>query len=198
MLKAKRVKIANHPVVKRLVQFRELICKLDDIFEYVIKPQLELILAEATNDNDDSDDEQIVKSSKLKMLEELKTKVESKMLESESEIDEDRAVKPLFNKSESDDDDDDDDEKEEPLDAQVEVQGKAGKRQITRQIAKNKGLTATKRRELRNPRVKNRNKFTKAVKRRKGAVQPIRSKTELYGGEATGIKTHLKRSVKIK
>lgn len=201
MLKAKRVKIANHPVVKRLVQFRELICKLDDIFEYVIKPQLELILAEAANDNDESDDEQIVKTSKLRMLEELKLKVESKIQESDSEVDEKQVVKPLFNKSESDDDSDENDEnddKEEPIEAQIGIEGKAGKRQITRQIAKNKGLTATKRRELRNPRVKNRNKFTKAVKRRKGAVQPIRSKSELYGGEATGIKTHLKRSVRIK
>lgn len=73
-----------------------------------------------------------------------------------------------------------------------------GKRGITRQIAKNKGLTATKRKELRNPRIKNKMKFKKAVIRRKSTVRPVRSKVELYGGEATGVKTHLRRSIKIK
>lgn len=191
MLKAKRVKITNHPVVKRLVQFRELLSKLDDIFEYVIKPQLEVILAEV---NDDDNEKPTTSATKLKMLEDLKTKVEESMAMDDDESNEPSEIveKPLFNQqsgSESEDEKIEDDE-------EIDVSGT--KRQITRQIAKNKGLTATKRRELRNPRVKNRLKFTKAVKRRKGAVQPIRSRKELYGGEATGIKTHLKRSVKIK
>ena len=187
MLKAKRAKITNHPVVKRLVQFRELINKLDDIFDYVVKPQLEVILAETR-------DEETVKltPSKLKILEDLKSKVEESMLQSENEEEAEapgELEKPLFNQ-----------ESESDSEEQIEEEEKTedGKRKITRQIAKNKGLTASKRRELRNPRVKNRNKFTKAVKRRKGAVQPIRSKTELYSGEATGVKTHLKRSIKIK
>ena len=38
------------------------------------------------------------------------------------------------------------------------------------QIEKNKGLTAKKRKELRNPRVKHRMKFKKAKIRRKGQV----------------------------
>jgi U3 small nucleolar RNA-associated protein 3 len=191
MLKAKRVKIANHPVVKRLVQFRELICKLDDIFEYVIRPQLELILKEGASEE---------KSNKLKILEELKSKVEESIAqqqESESDNEEEQKTinKPLFNQQSDSEEAEEESDQEEK---EVNVNQKDGKRQITRQIAKNKGLTATKRRELRNPRVKNRLKFKKAVKRRKGAVQPIRSKVELYGGEATGIKTHLKRSTKIK
>jgi len=44
------------------------------------------------------------------------------------------------------------------------------KRGITYQIKKNKGLTKFKRKELRNPRVKHRMKFRKAVIRRKGQV----------------------------
>lgn len=189
MLKAKRTKITNHPVVKRLVQFRELVSKLDDIFEYVIKPQLEVILAEM------KDDEKIKpNATKLKMLEDLKSKVEESMeMNDESDDGAEKFEKPLFNQDSGSDSDEEKVENEGD-----EVQPGGTKRQITRQIAKNKGLTATKRRELRNPRVKNRLKFTKAVKRRKGAVQPLRSKAELYGGEATGIKTHLKRSVKIK
>lgn len=45
-----------------------------------------------------------------------------------------------------------------------------GKRAITYQIAKNKGLTPHRKKEQRNPRVKHRNKFRKAKIRRKGAV----------------------------
>ncbi|CAG9808624.1 unnamed protein product [Chironomus riparius] len=189
MLKAKRMKVKNHPIVKRLVQFRQLICQLDDIFEYVVKPQIETLLAEIGN----ADDEE--KSAKLKMLENLKLNVEMDI--EDSSKDTERIVsKPLFHKHDSESDNED--EKGEKIDEGDKVDKKGGKREITRQIAKNKGLTASKRRELRNPRVKNKLKFVKAVKRRKGAVQPIRSKVELYGGEATGIKTHVKRSVKIK
>lgn len=193
MLKAKRVKVKNHPIVKRLVQFRQLISQLDDIFEYVIQPQIEVLLSETREDDDGKS------GKKLIMLENLKSKVETAMQLDDDEEDEAQEIsinKPLFkqngNNSESDDDEEDGNEQMEEIDE------KGRKRQITRQIAKNKGLTATKRRELRNPRVKNKIKFNKAVKRRKGAVQPMRTKVDLYGGEATGIKTHLKRSVKIK
>ena len=189
MLKAKRMKVKNHPIVKRLVQFRQLICQLDDIFEYVVKPQIETLLAEIGN----ADDEE--KSTKLKMLENLKLNAEMDI--EDTSKDTVRIVnKPLFRKHDSESDNED--EKGAEMDKDDKVDKKGGKREITRQIAKNKGLTASKRRELRNPRVKNKLKFVKAVKRRKGAVQPIRSKIELYGGEATGIKTHVKRSVKIK
>lgn len=186
MLKAKKIKVKNHPIVKRLVQFSQLLTQLDDIFEYVIKPQIETILAEMNSE--DTED-----SSKLKMLENLKMTVE-KERDSEEEID-NTVNKPLFQQNGSESDDD---VKEPNTEMKEILDEKSAKRQITRQIAKNKGLTATKRRELRNPRVKNKLKFKKAVTRRKGAVQPIRSKVPLYGGEVTGIKTHVKRSVKIK
>jgi U3 small nucleolar RNA-associated protein 3 len=45
------------------------------------------------------------------------------------------------------------------------------KRAITYQIKKNRGLTPHKKKELRNPRVKHRMKFRKAVIRRKGQVR---------------------------
>lgn len=44
------------------------------------------------------------------------------------------------------------------------------KRRITYQISKNKGLTPHRKKELRNPRVKNRMKYRKAKIRRKGQV----------------------------
>jgi len=53
------------------------------------------------------------------------------------------------------------------------------KRGITYQIAKNKGLTPRRKKELRNPRVKNRMKFRKAKIRRKGQVCLIKLKVDL-------------------
>lgn len=50
------------------------------------------------------------------------------------------------------------------------------KRGITYQIAKNKGLTPRRKKELRNPRVKNRMKYRKAKIRRKGQVRLINIK----------------------
>ena len=68
-------------------------------------------------------------------------------------------------------------------------------------IMKNKGLTRIRKKENRNSRVKNRRKYEKAVMRRKGQVQDtIRegpSDGASYGGEETGIRTHLKKSVRI-
>lgn len=186
MLKAKRVKVCNHPLVKRLIQFRQLICQLDDIFEYVVKPQLKILLEDTENSE----------SPKLLMLQNLKAQLESTDLNEETSEEGDEVVQPLFNQKDLSESDDDDGGVEKMDDGELEESHI--KRQITRQIAKNKGLTATKRRELRNPRVKNKNKFRKAVIRRKGAVREVRSKVDLYRGEASGVKTHLKRSVTIK
>lgn len=54
------------------------------------------------------------------------------------------------------------------------------KRGITYQIAKNKGLTPRRKKELRNPRVKNRMKFRKAKIRRKGQVSLNNFKIFIY------------------
>ena len=55
------------------------------------------------------------------------------------------------------------------LDDNDDVEG-GSRRPITYQIAKNKGLTPHRRKDERNPRVKHRKKFKKAIVRRKGAV----------------------------
>ena len=76
-----------------------------------------------------------------------------------------------------------------------------GRRAAGYKIMKNKGLTRIRKKENRNSRVKYRNKFEKAVMRRKGQVQDtIRvgpSDGANYGGEETGIRTHIKKSVRI-
>lgn len=193
MLKAKRVKVRNHPLVKRLVQFRQLISQTDDIFEYVVKPQLEILLAETADDDDDESE-----SPKLRMLRNLKAEISTKPgTDQNSEELLAGTGKPLFSQQNSSESEDEDDEMKGEVAVFDEKTG-ASKREITRQIAKNKGLTAIKRRELRNPRVKKRKEYRKALIRRKGAVREVRSKVDLYGGEASGVKTHIKRSIKIK
>jgi hypothetical protein len=64
-------------------------------------------------------------------------------------------------------------------------------------IEKNRGLTPHRRKDIKNPRKKNRMKFDAATVRRKGQVQEVRAAGGAYGGEATGIKSRLTKSVKL-
>ena len=77
----------------------------------------------------------------------------------------------------------------------------ADRRNAGYQIMKNKGLTRKRKKEVRNSRVKYRNKFEKAIVKRKGQVQDtIRegsSNAMGYTGEESGIRTHLKKSTRL-
>ncbi|MPC22862.1 something about silencing protein 10-like [Portunus trituberculatus] len=73
-----------------------------------------------------------------------------------------------------------------------------GKRAITYQIAKNKGLTPSRKKEQRNPRVKYRKKYKNKLQRRKGQVRLVRKEIKRYEGEVSGIKSHTIKSIKIK
>ncbi|KAG8225536.1 hypothetical protein J437_LFUL006075 [Ladona fulva] len=79
-----------------------------------------------------------------------------------------------------------------------EMEVEDGKRAITYQIAKNKGLTPKRKKEQRNPRVKHRNKYRKAKIRRKGQVREVKKEITRYGGEISGIKASVSKSIKIK
>jgi U3 small nucleolar RNA-associated protein 3 len=73
-----------------------------------------------------------------------------------------------------------------------------GERAISRTILKNRGLVAHKAKINRNPRVKKREQFRKALIRRKGAVREVREgEGHKYGGEGTGIKSGISRSRKL-
>lgn len=69
--------VQNHPVIKRLFQFRQLLLNLEPVFEEVVKPQIELILAE---DSDANQSIQVVEKKKktLKLLASLTKKMEEK------------------------------------------------------------------------------------------------------------------------
>ena len=79
------------------------------------------------------------------------------------------------------------------------VVGKDGKRKLTYAIEKNKGLAPRRKKDVRNPRVKKRRKFEEKQKKL-GSVKPVWKGGEAhggYGGEMTGIKRDLVRSVKL-
>jgi len=73
-----------------------------------------------------------------------------------------------------------------------------GRRTITDQIQRNRGLTPHRKKELKNPRVKHRRKYRKAVIRRRGQVRPVRHEMTAYAGEISGIRAAVKRGVRLK
>jgi U3 small nucleolar RNA-associated protein 3 len=77
--------------------------------------------------------------------------------------------------------------------------GQDGKRAITYQIQKNKGLHAKRSKDSRNPRVKKRKKYEEK-KKKLGSTKQLYKGGEGrggYGGELTGIKKNLVKSVKL-
>ncbi|AET41375.1 rRNA-processing protein SAS10 Ecym_8080 [Eremothecium cymbalariae DBVPG len=81
----------------------------------------------------------------------------------------------------------------------AEELGDNGKRAINYQILKNKGLTPKRNKDNRNSRVKKRKKYEKAQKKLK-SVRAVYSggQSGVYGGEMTGIRKNLTKSVKFK
>lgn len=73
----------------------------------------------------------------------------------------------------------------------------SGKRGVTYEIMKNKGLTPHRSKLNRNPRVKKREQHRKAVVARKGQVRDVVGGSGAYGGELTGIKANIARSRKL-
>ena len=51
-----------------------------------------------------------------------------------------------------------------------------------------------RRKDIKNPRVKNKMRFEKKSKARRGQVQEAREPSGAYGGEATGIKGNVSKS----
>ncbi|XP_062562666.1 something about silencing protein 10-like [Armigeres subalbatus] len=209
LLKSKKIKVKNHPVVKRLVQMKQLLLELEQKYEKSIKSQVEKLLGHIADDDElvFEDDVPVPVTEKpkkkLAMVEDLElgeeledqSDQEHELEESSSETEDVPSAKKMrLDVSDSEEDQEDNKELAEEENA---VEGDS-KRKITYQMAKNKGLTVRKKKDQRNIRVKNRRKFQKALVRRKGAVRSVRTETSRYAGEATGIKAFIKRSIKIK
>ncbi|KAK4887686.1 hypothetical protein RN001_003957 [Aquatica leii] len=180
LLKASRVNVQNHPVIKRLFQYRKLLSQLDPVFENVMRRQVEKLLEHNKTENEAPRKKvlKVLRNSNKEVTKQSKAKPETREA---SPIVEEKVEEPT--------EVDDDIEEEEDGDS---------RRAITYQIAKNKGLTPHRNKLQRNPRVKHRNKYRKALIRRKGAVRTVRTELSRYGGELSGIKATVSKSIKIK
>lgn len=205
VLKSKRIPIKNHPLVKRLVQMRQLLIQLEDKYVSVVKPQLELLLEELSEGKDvviripGEENKVEIKKKKLKMMKSMEVDDDDDLDLDNIKLDESSDEENKVEDDESDDNDDDKDMEEEIEGGEIEEAGEENaKRPITYQIAKNKGLKQFRKKELRNPRVKHKLKYKKALIRRKGAVRTVRKEVKRYGGEMSGIKATVKKGIKIK
>ena len=71
------------------------------------------------------------------------------------------------------------------------------KRKASYQILKNRGLTPHRKTANKNPRVKKREDYRKAVIAKKGQVREVVVPTSSYGGELTGIKANISHSRRL-
>jgi U3 small nucleolar RNA-associated protein 3 len=227
VLKSKRISVQNHPVVKRLVQFRSLLHQLENAGAS-LQPEIDSLLTKIKEDEkmtrEDFVRTVIPPRKKLRILSsrpqsavvetskpEEKNAVTKKKINVPLTRDEEQALDfyKAVSKSKKDSEDESEDGDEDPnldltagadsaINASEQGEEDIGKRGINYQIAKNKGLTPHRSKEQRNPRVKHRMKFRKANIRRKGAIREPRKELKKYGGEISGIKATVIRSVKLK
>lgn len=151
-LKSKRLFFNSHPVIKRLAQYRQLLNQMNSIQEQVLQ-NLQKIL-------------QISENEKSKLLNNVGIVASNTNLKKKAHLTHD------VDKEMSNDEKSEEEMKESLGDNNMETD--VERRTITYQMAKNKGLTPHRSKEQRNPRVKHRNKYRKAMIRRKGAVSIIK------------------------
>ncbi|KAH8236164.1 hypothetical protein KR026_000192 [Drosophila bipectinata] len=186
LLKARRSSVKFHPVAKRLVQLKQLRDQLAPRYEEYIRPQLEALLERIQ----DGDAFTVLDVSQRKAKLQILNKYSNGELAADESSDDEGATKQR-NDGDELEDGGEEDEDEEPDEEDA-------RRGITYQMAKNKGLTPHRKKELRNPRVKHRGKYRKALIRRKGAVRTVRKEVQRYGGEMSGIKASVTKSVKFR
>ncbi|XP_055967283.1 something about silencing protein 10 [Sorex fumeus] len=196
VLKARRAPVHGHPVIERLVTYRNLINRLSvvdqklsaeirhlltfkdepDKLRLQLKAQAARIQPKSASGKgaattaDDSEDSDLDEEAALKYYKEM----------------EERERQKLKRKKE-------DDRAEEQT-----AEDPNAKRAITYQIAKNRGLTPRRKKIDRNPRVKHREKFRRAKIRRRGQVREVRREEQRYTGELSGIRAGVKKSIKLK
>ncbi|XP_046882072.1 something about silencing protein 10 [Hypomesus transpacificus] len=198
VLKAKRIPAHNHPVIERLVTYRNLINDLGAA-DARLAPQLRLLLARHQKEKPARKPTSGKDTEQTKVPEEAGPEASE---ESDSDLDEEAALLfyrgvELKLKLKRKGKDQQVEERLEEGEEEVEADADA-KRGITYQMAKNKGLTPKRRKIDRNPRVKHREKFRRAKIRRKGQVREVRREEHRYSGELSGIRAGVKKSIKLK
>ncbi|XP_059478349.1 something about silencing protein 10 [Neocloeon triangulifer] len=187
LLKARRVSVKSHPVARRLLQYRILLRKIHK--KWILSKTnnlIQKILSVA--------EEQMKKGATLKTISNQHKLFVEKLLEN-IDMGKDQSSEEESEEEMAEAEESEGEKEEEGGEGEVDENAKRG---ITYQIRKNKGLTPHKKKELRNPRVKHRMKFRKAVIRRKGQIREHRPEINKYGGEMSGIKASVTKSVKFK
>ncbi|KAF7252582.1 Something about silencing protein 10 [Varanus komodoensis] len=208
VLKAKRIPVHGHPVIERLLTYRNLINDLGVVDEK-LSPEVRLLLNEFnSNDSDGIEGKKKSRVSVRNLVNKRKPKTIYKIPNGDadeeptddSDLDEEAALNyykemeekiKLEKKKKREKMED-----VETLIPEEEIPGQ--KRGATYQIVKNKGLTPKRKKIDRNPRVKHREKFRRAKIRRKGQVREVRTEEQRYGGELSGIRAGVKKSIKLK
>ncbi|NWH38956.1 SAS10 protein, partial [Chloropsis hardwickii] len=208
VLKAKRMPVHSHPVIERLVEYRNIINDLA-IIDQKLSPQVRMLLRSYY----DKKEEKLRKENKFSVFLTMDGKKNKPKRASapvhgqaaaessdESELDEEAALnyykmmeeKLALKRKRSGGQD--------GLEEAVVLEGEdpSKKRGVTYQMIKNKGLTPKRRKIDRNPRVKHREKFRRAKIRRKGQVREVRRELHRYAGELSGIRAGVKKSRKLK
>ncbi|XP_070153448.1 something about silencing protein 10 [Polyergus mexicanus] len=198
MLKAKGLPVKMHPVIKRLIQYHKLLDQLQSKQGNLLEQVAEILFAvkEGKPLYYLSDGSRIQTSKNIPK----QTSLIKNIARKETIIEQDKQEQLLSDSMEETDLDEEksydgkaiDDEKDNTTNKEE------GKRAITYQMAKNRGLTPYRKKELRNPRVKHKNKYRKALIRRKGAIREVRKELTRYDGEISGIKAGAKKSIKLK
>lgn len=196
ILKARRVPAHGHPVIERLVTYRNLINKLS-----VVDQKLSSEIRHLLTFKEDAGRKGLnsrAKSTKArpKSISETTAAVSAVAASSDdSDLDEEAALK--FYKEIEDKQKLKRKKEEKSVDEQA-LEDQNAKRAITYQIAKNRGLTPRRKKIDRNPRVKHREKFRRAKIRRRGQVREVRREEQRYTGELSGIRAGVKKSIKLK
>ncbi|GBM54477.1 Something about silencing protein 10 [Araneus ventricosus] len=208
-IRSKGPVMSSHPVIKRINSFKNMLDQLNDM-KIIPSKTLEHILNKLKNNEevtivkkkpvveDELPDQNSIRKKFLEISQMKTAKDNLKNNKKPKQIE--KVENKLEEPSDSEAEEMDIDENA-TLDVEAGVSEETtieGKRKITYQIAKNKGLTAKRKKEARNPRVHNRMKFRKAKIRRKGQVREVIRETKRYDGEPTGISTHVVKSIKFK
>lgn len=191
ILKARRVPAHGHPVIERLVTYRNLINKLSVVDQKLSSEIRHLLTAKEGAGTKDLNPK--AKLTKTKPKSAKRTDANADLTE-EPEFDE--AALEFY--KEMEDRPELKRKKEENSAEEQALEEQNAKRAITYQIAKNRGLTPRRKKIDRNPRVKHREKFRRAKIRRRGQVREVRREEQRYSGELSGIRAGVKKSIKLK
>lgn len=196
ILKARRVPVHGHPVIERLVTYRNLINKLSVVDQKLSSEIRHLLtLKDGAGKKELNLKAKSMKTKPKSVSETSAAALAVRDLSDDSDFDEEAALKYY---KEMEERQKLKRKKEENSTEEKALEDQNAKRAITYQIAKNRGLTPRRKKIDRNPRVKHREKFRKAKIRRRGQVREVRREEQRYTGELSGIRAGVKKSIKLK